>query len=476
MRTRSDASDTFSTTSGTSRPHILLDFADTEVSSEGDEWFPGLANLVDEDSTPRPDPGTSRRQPRLLCEAPGCDLPQIMNEWCPDHYMESLPEWNKYRIRWAKANQAAQARTKDEPDPALPKLAHLSPGKPKKLPKQVALYFASAGKPDETLQDLSDPIPNYKVRKSSVFSAIEEVDEGTTPIYESRYIRNHRENPNTLDFRTIPEYRDFSTDERRDPREVLAEITYSSFTHPWPGRHGPRDAMVLSGVLRECWHRRSLGLDIALMQFGPEVGLVSYEGIRDALTNLERIGYFGFVLGKEDDWKPGGEMGRPSKITLNPRTNPTGTFWPTNLPLPSLDLFSYDELGPGGWLILASIIIASRLGEFDDQKYSDQPVLGIADLVRLTGMNKGRTIEVMKNMVENGPAFKRDRKYQFYNLADLSDRHTYSDYKTRDRREKLALDRKRRSNHYRPPKPEEPAEVVMTSEQEIDRQIGTSRT
>ena len=180
--------------------------------------------------------------------------------------------------------------------------------------------------------------------------------------------------------------------ETRDTQQVLGEITFDAFTRPWPGRNGPRNAQVLAGVLRYAWQRRSLTIAVGLMEFGAEIGIASYEAIRNALVQLEAEGVLRFDLGQQDNWKLGGELGKPSHITLHPLVAPTGTDSPESLPLPTLDMFQYDELGSAGYLALARIMMEP----YTERSY--ESLVGISDIVRLTGMTKSRVIRLMAEL------------------------------------------------------------------------------
>lgn len=243
-------------------------------------------------------------------------------------------------------------------------------------------------------------------------------------------------------------------------QRILDEITYQAFTQPWPGRNGPRNSKVLAGILRECSHRGTQTLAIGLMHFGPDIGIAKYDAIKGALEDLAAEGWIQFDLGRQDDWTTG-EPGKPSHITLLPRLAPSGSFRPEALPLPSLDIFRSGELGSASYLTLAMVMVQWQLGE----SYDPAP-MGISDLVRLTGMTKVRVIRLMGKMIEAYPVIKKDGKYRFHRLDELTNRHTYSDEKAVPHRERLAAHEKARVAYFAPPQEQEqeqePTEAVET--------------
>jgi hypothetical protein len=466
MRTRSDASDTFSTTSGTSRPHILWDFTDTEVPSEGDEWFPDLANLVVEDSTARPDPSRYRNRQRPLCPIPECGQPQTSGDYCYDHYLESLPEWDKHRIRWVKANHllSSAGEEKDEDEPgrstaARPKLhkASSSPGKPKKLPKQVALYFASAGEPGETLKDFSgDPATSFEhVSGNSESATFEHVvrvgrDKNLDKSYESKDTVDTFTHTTCSNVAVVQNW-DYSTDENRDSIEVIDELTDAALTSPWPGRNGPMDARILSACLCQARRMNSLTIRTGLRELAYEAGLTEFKPVKFALERLAEKGWLGFELGDPDVYGPDGEIresGRPSRITLNLRVTPsTGSINPMRLPTLTLDIFrEHDQqLGSAGWFAMTRIFMETR-----DESDRPWPLLGVVDIVRLTGMDRRRVERLMKRMIEAKViSYKEGHKYHFM----VKDPDANSSYYNPDnyavnklyaRKEWIEFDRKKR--------------------------------
>jgi hypothetical protein len=210
-------------------------------------------------------------------------------------------------------------------------------------------------------------------------------------------------------------------DSRENVREIVEQICFSAYTQPWPsktrdrvrgkevGFDGARAARVLAGVLDRGWRLNSLTVVTGLEPFGYDVGLVSHYAVRDALYDLDKLGWVEFKLGTQDDWSPGGKRGEPSWIKLVPHPAEK-RIAPDILPSPNADEFRYDQLGSAGWFILTRILIDT----FDETDFS--PSLGVAEIVKLTGMTQSTVKRTLLKMTELRRARREGSRYTFVRL------------------------------------------------------------
>ncbi len=129
-------------------------------------------------------------------------------------------------------------------------------------------------------------------------------------------------------------------------------------------------------------------------------------------------------------------------ITLLPKPSNNGLF-PLDLPLPTLDIFREGEQGsPGtaGWLAATRIWFECREDRLPN------PILGVAEVVRLTGMKQSRVKRLLPQMAKWGVAYKEGTKYRFSRIGHLSDRSVFTDYKMAAHNERLAANRKQKDD------------------------------
>jgi hypothetical protein len=328
-------------------------------------------------------------------------------------------------------------------DPVLPKLNRSSPRKTKKLPKQVAAFLAE--NPDSATASFPTAVSvlhreddqNPYVRS---MGSISNLDTSTATTVGNDAVRDH------------------STDEDRDPQLVLAEIAFSAFGRPWPGRNGPRNARMLAGLLRHASQWKGLTVVTGLRGFGLTVGLTDFRTIHDALADLAEEGHVGFVLGEKERYGEDlvvEEPGKPSRITLRPRITPTGSVDPKLLPSPTIDIFrEHDEqFGSAGWFLLTRIFMATL---DDNPCWPSSPLLGVVELMDLTGMARSRVERLMTKMVKlTAGVEKEGHKYRFWMVRDddgvtsYFNRNNFSQNKHYVHQERLRKDRMRRAEAWK---------------------------
>jgi hypothetical protein len=312
-----------------------------------------------------------------------------------------------------------------------PILAKPEPKRSRKLPKQVAEYLAQnphTSSPSGRHSSLTDG------RHSSLKRSYIEDSKSYKP-----YVRSHESYINTKDeslYSTNYVARDLS-DENRSDQQVLAEIAFAAFSRPWPGETGPTDARVLAGLLQAGQTTVKVPLD----KFAHEVGLTN-RTVKTALERLDEAGWGKFEVGDPDRYDSDGleQRGKPSTFTLNPRTNPTGTYNPDELPWLLADLFSRDELGSAGWLLLARLLFEHR-----DER-DPQPLVNTSDIVQLTGMSMRRAQRLLAKLARVG--IVEDRQVTIYLLRSTTetDRSTFDCqvfYSRQDRRNDRGLRREK---------------------------------
>lgn len=233
-------------------------------------------------------------------------------------------------------------------------------------------------------------------------------------------------------------------------REQIAHLAYLALTHPWPskskdgGIEGARAFRVLVAVLREADARTSLTVVTGLDPLSLEVGITRHSAIRDALFDLDQLDYLSFKPGRQDSWARGTgmyERGRPSVITLIPRSSP-GTMPPRMIPDPSLDMFVYERLGNAGYLALTKLW-------FEWTETDQDLFVGVNDLVEITGMNRSRAKRLLPMLAKEFHATKEGSKYHFDARVFYEDidRSRFSDSIRHVRKKRIdAMSKKRTSN------------------------------
>ena len=379
-----------------------------------------------------------RSQTQPLCDSPGCDVRATVHpangQWCSSHYRETLSDRERNR---ASRNRPQTGQTGAEPEfasPVVPTFARTPTPKPTK--RVLELVAEGAGLVEVSL------LGDRKSYKSYVGSIPNPYTNTQTPTSYA------------------PSLRDWFQD--RDDQRVLDEITFAAFTRPWPGETGPTDARVLAGLLQA----GRLTVATPFDQFGHEVGLAN-RTVHQSLERLAAEGWGGFEVGDPDRYGPDHqieERGKPSIFTLNPRTSPTGSYSPMELPWLISDLFTRDELGSAGWFLLARLLVEHR-DEFDPT-----PVVGVADIMRLTGMTKWRAQRLLPKLTKVGRV--EDRKATIYWLRETTETnrsHSIFDNQAhRDRQDKRNV-RSLRRNEARKDQPSrgpELEEIIHKARQE----------
>jgi hypothetical protein len=282
-------------------------------------------------------------------------------QWCTTHYRDTLSDRER--------NRASRNRPKTED--VRPTFSHSAPPKTSKAKLKKCAEIASQGVSwfvEESLYEIED--------------------DGYNPYVGSNlpHLKNHLHEATYCD----TPLRDWSKSQDPDDKQALAEIALAAFSRPWPGETGPTDARVLAGLLQAGKLTVVTGLD----EFGHEIGLAN-RTVRTALERLDSEGWGRFELGDPDRYDADGieEPGKPSTFTLEPRTVPTGTYSPMGLPWLISDLFTRDDLGSAGWLLLSRLLVEHR-----DER-DPMPVVGTADIVRLTGVSRSTAIRLKKKLV-----------------------------------------------------------------------------
>ena len=387
-----------------------------------------------------------RSQPQLLCEVSECGQRGTFNGQCYEHYIASLPDWQRNRA------------TRNRPQPAKPSqwaanpvLAHAAPPKSSKLVvSRCAEFVASQG------------------AKTRVV-AIQEDRGASTPYVGS--IPNL--DTHTHDARVFaPSLRNWSGPDSRDTETILSEIAFAAFSRPWPDTTGPRNARVLAGLLR----RGDLTVVIGLDKFAVEVGLNDWRIVKAALEDLAEEGWGSFELGDAEKWDPDGieEPGKPSTFTLNPRTAPAGSFNSMRLPEPTLDLFTHGDggIGSAGYLLFARLLVESR-----DETHP-RPVVGIQDIIRLTGMTKWRAQRLLPKLAKVGHAEGNKVKLTLLDRTTETDRSMFDRQKQQERQKKLnarglrrneARDAHKKAN--KPPAPPQPPSRLDAATQAVEEPV-----
>jgi hypothetical protein len=241
-----------------------------------------------------------------------------------------------------------------------------------------------------------------------------------------------------------------SDSNKKGNRDIIASICYQAFSSPWPskvrdgmrgkesGIDGARAARVLAGVLQVAWSKGSLSVVTGLEPLGYAVGLVGHYAVRDALNDLQELGWLKFRIGTQDDWRAEGKSGQPSVIELLPKSGEEGLN-PHSLPLLTLDMFRHEELGHPGWWAVTRIWFETR----DD--FQPNPVVGVADVVRLTGMTRGRVKRLLPKMAAKFGQ-KVGNKYSLGMIREACTRDTYTDYRQDKHRERLKMNRSQRQS------------------------------
>ena len=219
-----------------------------------------------------------------------------------------------------------------------------------------------------------------------------------------------------------------------DPWELKAGICNLTFlvaSEPWPHQRkvlevqnppspnfdGARAARVLHVLLLRSLEEGSTYFPVDSERLAIEAGFSNGSSAIGALQDLEKGGWILFTKGTPHRYEPGmsqpSQFGQPSYVELIMR-EPSGILDPAILPLPRLDLFSYDELWTPGWFL------ALRLSPLFEA--SDVIALRLRDLCELTGMTDSRVKRLLKKMDERGLCTKSGSTYSFVRsiFADMS--------------------------------------------------------
>jgi hypothetical protein len=363
--------------------------------------------------------------------------------------MASLPDWQRNR---ATRNRPQTGQT-ESVGAVNPVLSHTPPPKPSKLiASRCAQFVASqegASFVGEEGAGLVEVVPIED--RESYNPSVSPKPTYTSPHDATSY---------------APSLRDWSKSQDRDTEQALAEITFAAFTRPWPGETGPTDARVLAGLLRQ----GKLTVDTALDSFSHEVGLAN-RTVHASLLRLAAEGWGKFELGDPDRWGSDHQLeepGKPSTFTLHPRTDPTGAYSPMELPWLISDLFTRDALGSAGWLLLARLLVEHR---DEAEPMPTLPVVGVADIIRLTGMTKWRAQRLLPKLTKVGRV--EDRKATIYFLRDTTetDRSTFdcqAYYERQKKHDARSLRRnearKAQKEANKPPAPPDQYEAVQEPE------------
>ena len=213
-------------------------------------------------------------------------------------------------------------------------------------------------------------------------------------------------------------------------------IAHRAINQPWPGENGPRALQVLVALLRrlDSTCATSLVIDADLDSLAIEAGLLRHQAAKGALEDLQADGWSSYTPGTPNARYV---KGTPSRIQLTAPTVASGRFEVTLLPLVTLDIFSYGELGSAGFLLMARL--ATELHNVHD----DPKPYALADLGQLTGMYYKRIQRLLPKMVSLGLATKSSDHHTFAPLYIVNNTRTFSDGIFRERREKLEESRKR---------------------------------
>jgi hypothetical protein len=248
-----------------------------------------------------------------------------------------------------------------------------------------------------------------------------------------------------------------SNKERQNNQDTIESLCYQALSLPWPsktrdgvrgkesGIDGARAVRVLVGVLQTAWSQGSLTVVTGLEPLGYIVGLTGHYAVRDALYDLQELGWVKFEIGTQDDWSTD-RRPKPSVIRLIPRPGGEGLN-PKDVPMLTLDLFRDGELGTAGWWAATRIWIESR------DEFEPNPIMGVTEVVRLTGMSRSRVKKLLPRMAEKIGS-KVGSKYSFAMIRHLCDRGIFTDYKQEKQRERLRLNRSQKGKYDKPVVPQ----------------------
>ena len=191
-------------------------------------------------------------------------------------------------------------------------------------------------------------------------------------------------------------------------------ICYQALNRQWPGRHGPRNLQALVGILNIARAYGRLSVFSSFARLGAEIGLVRFEGLQDAFLALQVDGWLTLKMGTPDEYDANRQVsqrGSPSRITLRPKSA-DGELDPGSLPDPGVDVFRYGGgLGSGGWFAVTRIQI-----ELENRRPLPELAVGVADLVRWTGLSTSRAERLLPRISSDFGGRKIKTKYCFSSL------------------------------------------------------------
>jgi len=238
---------------------------------------------------------------------------------------------------------------------------------------------------------------------------------------------------------------------------LLERMYFKALSGPWPSDiDGARACRVLVGVLNIAYQLLTLTVITGLDTLAEQMGLAKGSGVKDALLELEALGYLRFELGKPYEYASGRKLiedsGEPSVITLLPQDAPEA-LKPKLLPEMTLDIFNSDQLGSAGWFATARLqfewdrqlpekveVSTFRSHKGRDGIRIETPVIetrevipdtiavSVGDVVRMTGMKRDRVHDLLPKLAEALSAQKLKTKYHFRSLDDIN-RSRFTDTK-----------------------------------------------
>ena len=237
----------------------------------------------------------------------------------------------------------------------------------------------------------------------------------------------------------------------------LEEMYFKALSQPWPSDiDGARACRVLVGVLNIAYQLSTLTVIKGLDTLAEQIGLAKGSVVKDALRELEALGYLKFELGKPYEYASGRKLiedsGEPSVVTLLSQDVPEG-LKPRLLPEMTLDIFNSDQLGSAGWFATARLqfewdrqlpekveISTVRSHKRRDGTRIEETVIesreivpsyiavGVGDVVKMTGMKRDRVHDLLPKLAVALGAPKVKTKYHFWYLDDIN-RSRFTDTK-----------------------------------------------
>lgn len=209
-----------------------------------------------------------------------------------------------------------------------------------------------------------------------------------------------------------------------NPLVEVQRIAYKALSQPWPSDiDGARACRVLVGLLTKARQLNALWIVSDRDKLAEEIGLAEGMTVKNALIDLQSLGYLNFEPGIPDQYEKGRatrvKQGKPTEIWLLPQSDVSGELTLRILPEMTLDIFSSAQLGSAGWFATARLQY-----EWEHQEgLSDSIAVSVADLMKMTGMKRTRVKELLPKLcsaLSAGFVPREGSKYVFHRLDDIN--------------------------------------------------------